>query len=102
MLKGQMGENAGIAGQSQLNQLALTQNTVVTIPGYTRFYIVLETGAVDRDAVSRQAASSAPTGSKAAALPSLEVLRQLIQLKQDLSAMHQQAATPAPTTRTPQ
>ena len=90
-----------IAGDGELNELGFNQNIVVTVPGNTRFYILLGTGSGGRDTGSRQAATSVPVGSKAATMPSLEELRQLMQLRQELSAMYQQAATPV-TTQTPQ
>jgi 16S rRNA G966 N2-methylase RsmD len=77
-------------------------NIVVTVPGNTRFYIVLGTGSGGRETGSRQAAMSVPVGSKATTMPTLEELRQLIQLRQELSAMHQQASTPAAASQTPQ
>src|SRR5206468_12566967 len=42
LLRERMAENVGVAGQNEINQLALNQNTVVTVPGNTRFYIVLQ------------------------------------------------------------
>ena len=94
--------NVGIAGDEGLNELAFNQNIVVTVPGNTRFYIVLGTGSTGRESGSRQAAASVPVGSKATTVPSLEELRQLIQLRQELSAMYQQNATPAAASETPQ
>jgi hypothetical protein len=102
LLRERVANNVGIAGDEELNGLAFNQNIVVTVPGNTRFYIVLGTGSGGRDVGSRQAATSVPVGSKAAAVPSLEELRQLIQLKQELSAMYQQAPTPQATSETPQ
>ena len=63
---------------------------------------MLGTGSMDRDARSRQATGSVPTGPRVATMPNLEELRQLMQLKQELSAMHQQAPTPLATSQTPQ
>jgi len=72
------------------------------VPGNTRFYIVLGTASGGRDTGSRQAATSVPVGPKAATMPSLEELRQLMQLRQELSAMYQQTATPLAASKTPQ
>jgi hypothetical protein len=84
-----------------LNELGFNQNIMVTVPGNTRFYIVLGAGSGGRDTGGRQAATSVPIGAKAATMPSLEELRQLMQLRQELSAMYQQAGTP-PTGVTPE
>jgi hypothetical protein len=102
LLRERVANNVGVAGDEQLNELAFNQNIVVTVPGNTRFYIVLGTGAVGRDAGSRQAAASAPSPSRVATTPSLEELRQLMQLRQELSAMYQQTATPPAASETPQ
>ena len=102
LLRERVANNVGVAGDEELNELAFNQNIVVTVPGNTRFYIVLETGAAGRDAGSRQATASALPSSRVATTPSLEELRQLMQLRQELSAMYQQAATPPATSETPQ
>jgi hypothetical protein len=102
LLRERVANNVGVAGDEELNELAFNQNIVVTVPGNTRFYIVLGTGAVGRDAGSRQAVAPAPAGSRVATTPSLEELRQLMQLRQELSAMYQQTATPPATIETPQ
>jgi hypothetical protein len=102
LLRERVANNVGIAGDEELNELGFNQNIVVTVPGNTRFYIVLGTGSTGRDMGSRQAATSVPVGSKAVTTPSLEELRQLMQLRQELSAMYQQASTPAAASQTPQ
>jgi hypothetical protein len=102
LLRERVANNVGIAGDEELNELAFNQNIVVTVPGNTRFYIVLGTGSTGRDTGNRQAATTAPPSSRVATTPSLEELRQLMQLRQELSAMYQQTATPPATIETPQ
>jgi len=102
LLRERVANNVGVAGDEELNELAFNQNIVVTFPGNTRFYIVLGTGAVGRDAGSRQAVAPVPAGSRVATTPSLEELRQLMQLRQELSAMYQQTDTTTATSETPQ
>jgi hypothetical protein len=102
LLRERVANNVGIAGDEELNELGFNQNIVVTVPGNTRFYIVLATGSGGHDTGSRQAATSVPVGSKAATIPTLEELRQLMQLRQELSAMYQQASTSAAASQTPQ
>jgi hypothetical protein len=102
LLRERVANNVGVAGDEELNELGFNQNIVVTVPGNTRFYIVLGTGPRGRETGSRQAATSVPVGSKAATMPSLEELRQLMQLRQELSAVYQQAATPPTANQAPE
>ncbi|MGA9057517.1 MAG: hypothetical protein WB763_13515 [Terriglobia bacterium] len=102
LLRERVANKVGVAGDEELNELAFNQNIVVTVPGNTRFYIVLGTGAVGRDAGSRQAVAPIPAGSRFATTPTLEELRQLMQLRQELSAMYQQTGTPPAISQTPQ
>jgi hypothetical protein len=89
LLRDRIASNIGMAGDQELNSLAFNQHVVVTIPGNTRFFIVLEKGAVPNGAQIRPAAQVSE--SKSGALPTLDELRQLLQLKQELSDMVQQA-----------
>lgn len=86
LLRDQIATNVGIAGDQQLNSLAFNQNIVVSLPGNTRFYVVInkETNASQEQ---RQ-----PTGAQRAAVPfpTAEELQQLMQLRQELSALYQQ------------
>ena len=102
LLRERVANNVGVAGDEELNELAFNQSIVVTVPGNTRFYIVLGTGAVGRDAGSKQAVAPVPAGSRVATTPSLEELRQLMQLRQELSAMYQQTAMPPMASQAPQ
>ena len=101
LLRERVANNVGVAGDEELNELAFNQNIVVTVPGNTRFYIVLGTGAAGRDAGSRQAVAPVPAGSRVTTTPSFEELRQLMQLRQELSAMYQQVPTSAAASETP-
>lgn len=93
LLRERVANNVGIAGDEQLNELAFNQKVVVTVPGNTRFYVVLESAPVEREGDRTQPANLASTGSGSESAPSLDELRQLLQLKQELSAMYQQAGT---------
>jgi hypothetical protein len=98
LLRERIATNIGIAGDQELNSLAFSQNIVVTVPGNTRFYVVVEKGATVRDEESRLAATQQAHSTP---LPSLEELRQLMQLRRELSEMYQQssvqnAAQPGP------
>jgi hypothetical protein len=102
LLRERVANNIGIAGDQQMSELAFNQNIVVTVPGNARFYIVLEPGGTDGDAGSRQSAAPASVGSREATAPSLDELRQLMQLRQELSAMYQQGNAPLAGSQTPQ
>ena len=102
LLRERVADNIGIAGDEQLNELAYSQNIVVTVPGNARFYIVLETGLVEGDGGSRPAAAPASAGPRETALPTLDDLRQLVQLRQELSALYQQSSAPPAANQTPQ
>ena len=90
LLRDRIATNIGIAGDQELNSLAFNQNIVVTVPGNTRFYIVVEkstaSGGEQVRPATMQQVNSAP-------LPTSDELRQLLQLKRELSEMVQQAGT---------
>ena len=82
-----------LPGQDELNEAALNQNIIVTLPGSTRFYLVFQKGTTPEASPAadrlRLARSAAPDNSA----PSLEELRQLLELKREMSQMYEQAAT---------
>jgi hypothetical protein len=95
LLRERVANNVAVAGEQQLNDLAYHQNIVVTVPGNTRFYIVLAkpTGS----GVGTGPAGSAPAGNPngasgyaTAATPSVQELRELMELKRELTQMYQQ------------
>jgi len=88
--------NVANAGQQQLNDQAYRQNIVVTVPGNTRFYIVLAKSA---NSTSTGAGPGSPVpagnpggmpGYPAASTPSVQELRELLELRQELTQMYQQ------------
>jgi hypothetical protein len=101
-LRDRIATNIGIAGDQELNTLSSSQNIVVTVPGNTQFYLVMEQGSLLPDS------NELPNGARTAAAqqpsnpPTLEELRELLQLRQEMSAMYQPtgntqvAAQPAP------
>jgi len=95
LLRERVANNVAVAGEQQLNDLAYHQNIVVTVPGNTRFYIVLAkpTGS----GVGAGPAGSAPAGNPGgasgfatAAVPSVQELRELMELRRELTQMYQQ------------
>jgi len=96
LLRERLMNNIGMAGDSQLNELAQRQNIVVTVAGNTRFYIVLGKSAAEENGTRSAPALSAPVGNPAspnysvASAPSVEELRELLELKRELTQMSQQ------------
>jgi len=92
LMREQLATNVGMAGQNELNQLALSQNIVVTVPGNTRFYVVLQK-TTDAARNTQAAERSAHSAGESQSMPSLEELRQLLQLRQELSQLAQDQST---------
>jgi len=95
LLRERVANNVAVAGEQQLNDLAYHQNIVVTVPGNTRFYIVLAKPA--GSGVGAGPAGSAPAGNPGgasgfatAAVPSVQELRELMELRRELTQMYQQ------------
>ena len=93
LLRERLAENVGTAGQEELNELGFNQNIVVTVPGNTRFYIVVQKGVSDRSSIP----GARSTGVNSASLggekvPTLEELRELMQLRREVNQMYQQTS----------
>jgi hypothetical protein len=87
LLRDQIATNIGIAGDQQLNSLAFNQNIVISVPANTRFYVVIEKSTIAPEE-SRPATTLQTNGGP---LPTAEELRQLMQLRQELSALYHEA-----------
>jgi len=91
LLRERLADNIGMAGQGEIWTLTANQSIVVTVPGNTRFYVVVEKGSSEeaRRPVPRSTDANSPNlaGTKA---PSLEELRQLIQLRSELNQLYSQ------------
>lgn len=90
-LRDRIATNVGIAGDQELNGLAVSQNIVVTVPANTRLYLVVEKGATTGEGEARPAAAEPVNDT---ALPSAEELRQLIELRRELSEVVEQPGPP--------
>ena len=99
LLRDQIATNIGIAGDQQLNSLAFNQNIVVSVPGNTRFYVVIEKGTSAREEETRPAATQQAGNGR---LPTAEELQQLMQLRQELSALYQQPSAQNAAQQVPQ
>ena len=99
LLRDRIATNIGIVGDQELNGLAFNQNIVITVPGNTRFYIVVEkstaSGGGQVRPTTMQQVNNVP-------LPTAEDLRQLLQLRRELSEMVQQAGTQNTASQVPQ
>jgi hypothetical protein len=96
LLRERIASNAGLAGEQEMQSLAYNENVVVSVPGNTRFFIVLLEGSGEKPP-----ARTAPTGARdigqfavngASPLPSAQELRELIELKTEINRMYQDVA----------
>jgi hypothetical protein len=94
LLRERLADNVGMAGQDEINTLAANQTIVVTVPGNTRFYIVIEKADSDPQ-LGKPGLRSADVNSASVSggkVPSLEELRELMQLKNELNQMYLQTS----------
>jgi hypothetical protein len=100
LLRDRISQNIGMAGEQEVMNLAYTQEIVVTVPGNTRFFIVLQQGAGGEGARpgllpaengSRRNMAVASNGDRPE-LPSAAELRELVSLKQELNRMYREVA----------
>ena len=91
LLRERLADNVASAGQEQLNGLAFNQNIVITVPGNTRFYIVVEKPSSERgNGVSVAGNTRLRNANPNGAVPTLEELRQLIQLQREINELYTQ------------
>lgn len=101
LVREQMANNIGMAGQDEINTISANQSIVVTVPGNTRFYVVVEKRTSEE--TGRPVARPTDTGNgnlSAGKAPTLEELRQLIQLRSELNQIYSQT-NPQPVTAQP-
>jgi len=97
LLRERIASNAGLAGEQEMAGLAYNENIVVTVPGNTRFFLVLL-----QDAGEKPDTRALPGGLRnntqfaadgSSSLPSAQELRELIDLKNELNRMYSQTAS---------
>lgn len=95
LLRERIADNVGIAGQNELNQLSFNQNIVVTVPGNTRFYIVLQKreDISGRTSTARRESDSVSSVRNAQSVPNLGELRELFELQREMSQLYPQGAS---------
>ena len=99
LLRDQIATNIGIAGDQQLNSLAFNQDVVVSVPGNTRFYVVIEKGTTANE---EQAGPAATQQAGNRPVPNAEELQQLMQLQRELSELYQQPSVQNTAQQVPQ
>lgn len=94
LLRERLADNVAVAGEQQMNELAYRQNIVVTVSGNTRFYIVLgkpgDRGARSAPGGSVPASNPNSPSYSAGSTPSVQELRELLELRNELTQMYQQ------------
>jgi len=94
LLRERLADNIGMAGQDEINTLSANQTIVVTVPGNTRFYIVVEKGSSDQQSGKPgvRPANANIVSVSGGKVSSLEELRELMQLKNELNQMYLQTS----------
>jgi len=91
LMRERLADNVATAGQEELNGLAFNQNLVVTVPGNTRFYIVLQKPTSEHAGGSSVAGNTGLTNASLnGGTPTLEELRQLMQLRREINDLYTQ------------
>jgi len=84
--------NIALAGDQELSSLAVNENVFVTIPGNTRFYLVVQKP-TNESGEARRLDSVARTSNPS--LPSAQEFRQFLQWRREMSEITQQSSTPS-------
>src|SRR5271165_75321 len=103
LMRERLADNVETAGQEELNGLAFNQNLVVTLPGNTRFYSVVQKPSSDHGgATSGTRSTGTSTAGFSAGMPNLDELRQLMQLRSEINELYTQASSQAAIQAQPQ
>jgi len=94
LLRERIASNIGLAGEQELMAMAYTQNVVVTLPGNTRFYIVLQESVTtpNRPDLTPAGVRTNIANAEGQALPTAAELRELVALKNELNRMYREVA----------
>jgi hypothetical protein len=94
LLRERIASNIGLAGEQELMAMAYTQNVVVTLPGNTRFYIVLQESVTtpNRPDLTPAGVRTNIANAEGQALPTAAELRELVALKSELNRMYREVA----------
>jgi type IV secretory pathway VirB10-like protein len=103
LMRERLADNVATAGQEELNGLVFNQNLVVTLPGNTRFYIVVQKPSSDHGGATYGTLSTGTsTAGFSGGVPNLEELRQLMQLRSEINDLYTQASSQAAIQAQPQ
>ena len=86
LLRDRVASNIALAGEEQLRNAAYSQNIAVTLPANTRLYVVLQKTAAGPPA---QPAVGVPESRVQGELPTVQELRELIDLRREINRMYQ-------------
>jgi hypothetical protein len=89
ILRERLSENIATAGQNQMSNLAYRQNIVVTVPGNTRFYLVLGRSEQDRER-NQSSPAARPVPAAAPTSPSVQNASMETQYMQELEGLKRQ------------
>jgi hypothetical protein len=94
LLRERIASNIGLAGEQELMTMAYTQNVVVTLPGNTRFYIVLQESVTtpNRPDLTPAGVRTNIASAERQGLPTAAELRELMALKNELNRMYREVA----------
>lgn len=90
ILRERLSENMAMAGQNQMSSLAYRQNIVVTVPGNTRFYLVLGRSDKAREGSSERSPITNPVPTQVPASPSVQNASMETQYMQELDNLKRQ------------
>jgi hypothetical protein len=89
LLRDRVAGNIALAGEQELMSAAYSQNVSVTVPASTRFYVVLQKTVAVVSPVSQS--PSVPL--RSAEIPTVQELRELMDLKREINRMYQDASS---------
>jgi hypothetical protein len=94
LLRDRLASNVALAGEQEMTNAAYRQNISVTVPANTRFYVVLQkaAGRTSTPAPSRIVEAGAPS----AEIPTVQELRELMDLRREINRMYQESTNSAP------
>jgi hypothetical protein len=84
LLRERLSNNIGQASDQTVANLAITERIVISVPASTEIYVVLQKAARENSATSEARTADKP-GSGVAGAPSIQELRQLLQLQRELN-----------------
>jgi hypothetical protein len=91
LLRDRLAGNVALAGEQELMNAAYSQNISVTVPANTRLYVVLQKAALNTTAPAPS--RNADANSQPVAIPTVQELRELMDLRREINRMYQESNT---------